>query len=84
MKITVEKEGVENFAYGIRLREFVLPNYVDEKHKNYFRAEVFLSQGGQQYNVMGYTKEQIIADILAQYQRHMQFIDLTTSEKVDE
>lgn len=81
IRLAVLKEGVEDFYYGIELREFVLPDYVDENHKNYFRAEVFLLRGGQQYNVMGYTKEQIIADVISQYQRHMQFIYLTTSEE---
>lgn len=83
IRLTVLKEGVEDFYYGIELREFVLPDYVDENHKNYFRAEVFLLRGGQQYNVMGYTKEQIIADVISQYQRHMQFIYLTTNEEAN-
>jgi len=32
-----------------------------------------LSEGSQDYDLVGYTKEQIINDILDQYERHMQF-----------
>jgi choline/glycine/proline betaine transport protein len=37
---------------------------------------VYLSEGSQEYDLLGYTKEQIIADILNQYERHMQFLHL--------
>jgi hypothetical protein len=33
-----------------------------------------LSEGSQDYDLVGYTKEQIINDILDQYERHMQFL----------
>ncbi|UJF24049.1 choline BCCT transporter BetT [Suttonella sp. R2A3] len=40
----------------------------------YWRAEVYLREGGRGYDIMGYTTEQIINDILNQYERHMHFI----------
>lgn len=46
---------------------------VDGK-ETYWRAEVYLREGGQGYDVMGYSKGQIINDILNQYERHMHFI----------
>ncbi len=39
----------------------------------YVRFEVRLSEGNQGYDVMGYTREQLIADVLDQYERHLQF-----------
>ena len=33
-------------------------------------------EGSQDYDLVGYTKEQIINDILDQYERHMQFLHL--------
>lgn len=40
----------------------------------YYRAEVHLGEGGQDYDVMDWTTEQIIQDLLAQYERHLQFL----------
>ncbi|PSW04365.1 BCCT family transporter [Photobacterium lipolyticum] len=83
VRMVVAKGEVEDFAYGIRLRPFVLPTYANEEHDKYYRAEVFLLQGGQQYDVLGYTQEQIIADALTQYERHMHFLHLATSENIE-
>ena len=46
------------------------------KNRRYYRAEVHLSEGSQNYDLVGYSKEQIINDILDQYERHMQFLHL--------
>ncbi|MTI18948.1 BCCT family transporter, partial [Rhodobacteraceae bacterium RKSG542] len=48
----------------------------------YFRVEVFLEQGGQEYDVMGYTEEQIIADVVTQYERYLQYLHLSHAEPV--
>ncbi|GDY25531.1 choline transporter [Agarivorans sp. Toyoura001] len=80
IRLTIYKEEAENFAYGVRLRHFMLPSYADEKHNDYYRAEVFLLQGGQQYDVFGYTEDQIIADVISQYERHLHFLYLASSE----
>ena len=45
-------------------------------NRRYYRAEVHLSEGSQDYDLVGYTKEQIINDILDQYERHLQFLHL--------
>ncbi|MCM2680203.1 BCCT family transporter [Echinimonas agarilytica] len=83
IRLTIYKEDAENFAYGVRLRHFALPSYADETHNDYYRAEVFLLQGGQQYDVFGYTEEQIIADVISQYERHLHFLYLASSEVLE-
>ncbi len=40
----------------------------------YYRAEVHLGEGGQDYDVMDWTTEQLLQDLLAQYERHLQFL----------
>lgn len=84
VRMVVRKDEVEDFAYGIRLQEFAMPTYASEEESEeqaaYYRAEVSLLQGGQQYDVLGYTKEQIIADALSQYERHLHFLHLASSE----
>ena len=43
----------------------------------YSRLEVYLSRGGQDYDVMDYTQSQIIDDVLDQYERHLEFLRLS-------
>ena len=71
----------EEFHYGIRMREYAMPsfNYFEsaperERHEHYYRAEVFLEDGSQDYDVMGYSREEMIQDVLAQYDRHFQYL----------
>jgi len=73
-----------NFAYEVHLRAYIQPAFAlaglsdeqrSEEHK-YYRAEVHLQEGGQDYDVMGWTQEQIIHDILDQYEKHLHFLHL--------
>ncbi|WBL72254.1 BCCT family transporter [Serratia liquefaciens] len=73
-----------NFVYEVRLRAYIQPAFAlaglkdeerDEEHK-YYRGEVHLKEGGQDYDVMGWTQEQIIHDILDQYEKHLHFLHL--------
>ncbi|WP_373762183.1 choline BCCT transporter BetT [Neisseria dentiae] len=72
-----------DFLYEVRLVEAVKPVFAlgqagniapGKDQEKYYRAEVFLSEGSQDYDIVGYTKEQVIIDILNQYERHMQFL----------
>jgi choline/glycine/proline betaine transport protein len=40
----------------------------------FYRAEVHLAEGGQDYCIMGWTRAQIVHDILSQYENHLQFL----------
>ncbi|MDJ0387935.1 BCCT family transporter [Roseomonas sp. E05] len=73
--------ALEEFQYGVRLREYAMPSFTyfesapeRERHEHYYRAEVFLEEGSQDYDVMGYTREEMIQDVLAQYDRHFQYL----------
>lgn len=76
------KHGEEiDFFYSVHARPYVPPTFImrdtigrrGEKLR-YYRAEVYLMEGGQDYDVMGWTTEQIIADIIDQYEKHMHFL----------
>ena len=41
---------------------------------DYARAEVFLSDGGQHYCVFGFSKVQIIREVLRNFERHLQWL----------
>ena len=42
----------------------------------YHRAEVHLSEGSQDYDIMGWTREQIAHDITEQYEKHRHFLHM--------
>ncbi len=72
-----------NFVYRVHLKSYATPSFMfldfsddESKRKTYFRAEVHLLEGNQYYDIMGYTSEEVIEDILSQYDRHMQFLHL--------
>ncbi|MBL6690932.1 MAG: BCCT family transporter, partial [Pseudomonadales bacterium] len=47
----------------------------DTPDESYWRAEVHLTEGGQDYDIMGWTEEQIVNDVLDQYERHLNFLN---------
>ncbi len=46
--------------------------------RKYFRAEVYLREGGQDYDVMGWSREDVIGDILDQYERHLHYLHVVS------
>ncbi|MCO3736733.1 BCCT family transporter [Pseudomonas aeruginosa] len=71
------------FLYQVLMRGYFTPSFARAgmgglhlKNRRYFRAEVHLAEDSQDYDLMGYTKEQIINDMLDQYERHLQFLHL--------
>ena len=81
VRLVVKNKGVENFNYGVRLRPFAIPDYIPEDGSKYYRAEVFLLQGGQGYDIYGYTKAQVISDAITHYKKHLHYLHLSTAEK---
>jgi choline/glycine/proline betaine transport protein len=71
------------FIYQVQMRGYFTPSFAlggigkkEINNRRYYRAEVHLSEGSQDYDLVGYTKEQIINDILDQYERHLQFLHM--------
>ena len=68
------------FLYEVRPRAFAAPSFVvqdsDEGNeaRKYFRAEVHLREGGQDYDIMGWSREDVIGDILDQYERYLHYL----------
>ena len=70
-----------DFFYSVHPRAYEPPSFVmrdtrgDRAAKlKYFRAEVHLREGGQDYDIMGWTSADIIGDVLDQYERHLHFL----------
>ncbi|WP_413477693.1 BCCT family transporter [Vibrio hibernica] len=78
----VYKEGQVEFIYEIRLRGYEMPEFVSSEDDEpldeyYYRAEVFLRRGGQAYDVYNYDSQDIINDILNQFERYLHFIHIS-------
>lgn len=78
-----------DFSYAVwpleQERPVLTPDDVrDEEERRYFRAEVFLREGGQDYDIMGWSNEAVISDILDQYERHRQYLHMVHGNPVAE
>lgn len=58
-------------ATGVEIPGMDADNNLDDL---YFRAEVYLQEGSQHYDILGYTEEQVINDALEHYDRHMHYL----------
>ena len=81
--LEVIKDEQVDFVYEIRLMEHLLPDYADQtapqndEPEYYYRAEVFLRRGGQSYDVFGLEQQDIINDILDQFEKHLHFLHVS-------
>ncbi|MEY8717337.1 BCCT family transporter [Francisella philomiragia] len=75
IQLAIPIEGNEDFIYSVMLRSY------QSKLGNYNRVEVLLSHGGQYYDIMGYSKDQVIADIVNQYDKHLHYLHLVVADK---
>ena len=81
VSMQITHEGAPDFFYEVRPRGYPMPSFVaaDENEpdeRTYYRAEVHLKEGGQNYDVMGWSRDEVIGDILDQYEKHMHFLHM--------
>jgi len=76
-----------DFIYDIRLTEHAMPSFVYSELKQdidnpkmYYRAEVFLRRGGQSYDIFGYSEDDIVKDILDQFENYLHFLAISPGE----
>ena len=79
--LEVIKEDQVDFIYEIRLVGYAMPSFVlaedPDTNEQYYRAEVFLRRGGQSYDVYGYDQQDIISDILDQFEKYLNFLHIS-------
>lgn len=80
----VVKEGKLEFIYEIRLRGYAMPDFAflevestEDTDDMYYRAEVFLRRGGQAYDVYDYEQQDVIDDILNQFEKYLHFLHVS-------
>ncbi|MBN8508528.1 MAG: choline BCCT transporter BetT [Burkholderiales bacterium] len=70
-----------DFVYAVHPRAYEPASFVitDTTRRRaqalkYYRAEVHLREGGQDYDIMNWSRPDIVHDVLDQYERHMHFL----------
>ncbi|WP_257558170.1 BCCT family transporter [Sphingobium sp. CFD-2] len=71
-----------DFIYSVRTVPRPLPAFAladsgrkrDDRRTRYYRAEVYLAEGGRGYDIYGYEAEQVIADVIGHYDQFRHFL----------
>ncbi|WP_262924825.1 choline BCCT transporter BetT [Pseudomonas fluorescens] len=78
MGVRIEMEEGNPFVYEVSLDGYLAnpteSAQSDEARQRYYRAEVYLHNGSQDYDLMGFTQDQITRDVLDQFESHRQLL----------
>ncbi|MCP1659967.1 choline/glycine/proline betaine transport protein [Neisseria perflava] len=82
LEFVVEKDTVRNFVYGIRsVRHEIAGQLINEQTLPHIRRPVtyapmtYFSDGRSGYDVQYMTREELVADILKQYERYLSLLE---------
>lgn len=79
LSLTVDHGDAQKFVYRVIARKYMQPDFAsedDDDEQSYYRAEVHLVEGGQDYDIMGWSKMAVINNIIDQYHKHLHFLHL--------
>ena len=83
LDLNVSMGDERGFKYQIYPVQFDTPTYAVRSASasgKYYRMEVFSLEGSHGYDLMGYSKEQVITDVLDHYETHLDFLHLNRAE----
>ena len=79
LSLIVDHGEEQQFVYRVLAQKHSQPDFVieaDDDEQSYYRAEVHLEEGGQDYDIMGWSKTAVINNIIDQYHKHLHFLHL--------
>lgn len=83
----IHSEGFDNFIYAVYCEGQLMPRFAFSEFNRtmsndvkFYRAEVHLAEGSQQYDLYGFSEEQIINDVLTQYEKHMYYLQIVKNK----
>lgn len=84
LRLTIGLDKEMNFVYAVYVTKEEQPVFVPNDdgtatasaEQTYCRAEVHLSEGGQNYDIVGWSKLAIINDVIDHYHKHQHFLHL--------
>ena len=80
LQLKVNHQEEINFIYQVIAREMLAPSFMLTKQEaaaeEFYQAVVFLREGGQNYDVFDWTHDDLLQDIIDQYERHLHFLSV--------
>ncbi|WP_226648582.1 choline BCCT transporter BetT [Microbulbifer variabilis] len=79
MELNVDLGGEVDFTYQVWPRQCSMPSFTlraEQPRSSYYRLEPHLREGGLTYDLMGYTREQVISDIVDHFEAHLQYLHM--------
>lgn len=79
LSLRVDLGDEQDFIYQVWPQQYSVPGFTYRARRgksHYYRLETYLREGSLGNDLMDYHKEQVIIDILDQYERHLNFIHL--------
>lgn len=82
LSLNVQHGSEHSFVFGVKCEKYLQPSFSPDNEESlescdehtYYRAEVHLSEGGQDYDIMGWSKQAVINDVIDQYHKHQHFL----------
>lgn len=79
LSLDVDLGGEVDFTYQVWPRQCSMPAFTlraEKPRSGYYRLEPHLREGGLTYDLMGYTREQVIGDIVDHFEAHLQYLHM--------
>ncbi|WP_119698221.1 choline BCCT transporter BetT [Microbacterium halotolerans] len=86
LRLVVLHGDEEDFRYELVPTQTPVPSYagVDQSDATYYRMQVRFTEGAQGYDVEGWTKDQLIDDVLDAYELHLMYLQSTAAPAVED
>jgi choline/glycine/proline betaine transport protein len=82
LEVTLSEEV--DFSYQVWPRKAAMPAFTLTTEKArvcYYRLEPHLREGGLTYDLMGYTEDQVIGDVVDHFEAHLQYLHLRREQQ---
>ncbi|WP_431025581.1 choline BCCT transporter BetT [Halomonas sp. H5] len=83
LTLQVDFDEAQSFVYQIRPHRMRAPSFLPADDDYYLRLDVYLAEGGLGQDLNGHTRGQVISDVLAEYERHLEFLALSRSDSAN-
>ncbi|MGJ7459863.1 choline BCCT transporter BetT [Halomonas sp. MA07-2] len=80
LTLQVVLENAASFVYQVCPHRMRTPSFLPVDDDFYVRLDVYLAEGGTGQDLNGYTRGQVIGDVLSEYERHLHFLELAGAD----